>query len=105
VEVTSAYIPHTSQNFRADSVIERHFIPFAISSQLKLTMDLTMEGTSDDRSTGLRDYDKLITLKERLRAVEGNNPTDHVLAIEVCLVPNIMVPKEFKVPSFISTPG
>jgi hypothetical protein len=68
-------------------------------------MDLTMEGTSDDRSTGLRDYDKLITLKERLRAVEGNNPTDHVLAIEVCLVPNIMVLKEFKVPSFISTPG
>ena len=64
-----------------------------------------MEGPFDDRSTGLRDYDKLATLKERLRVVEGNNPTDPVLAIEVCLVPNIMVPKEFKVPSFISTPG
>jgi hypothetical protein len=51
------------------------------------------------------DHDKWIALEERLREVEENDFIDLVLAIEVCLVPNIMVPKEFKVPSFISTPG
>jgi hypothetical protein len=37
-------------------------------------------------------YDKLSVLKERLRAVEGNDWFDPMRAAEVCLVPNIIVP-------------
>jgi hypothetical protein len=37
-------------------------------------------------------YDKLSALKERLRAVEGNDWFDLMQAAEVCLVPNIIVP-------------
>jgi hypothetical protein len=36
-------------------------------------------------------YDKWITLEKRLRAVEENDLFDPVQAVEVCLVPNIVV--------------
>jgi hypothetical protein len=64
-------------------------------------VDPTTKGPSDDRSTSQRDYDKWVALEERLRIVEGNNLTDLILAAEVCLVSNIMVPKEFSVLDFV----
>ena len=64
-------------------------------------MDLTIEGPFDDISTNPMDHDKWVVLEERLKAIEGNNLTDLVLAAEVCLVPNVMVLKEFKVLDFI----
>ena len=36
-----------------------------------------------------------------MRVAEGNNLTNLVLVAEVCLVPNIMVPKEFRVLDFV----
>ncbi|KAL3573213.1 hypothetical protein D5086_027117 [Populus alba] len=38
-----------------------------------INVDLTVEGTPDNRSLSLMDRDKLFALKERLRAVEGND--------------------------------
>jgi hypothetical protein len=40
-------------------------------------------------------------LEERLRAVEGYNFIDPVIALKVCLVPDIMVPKKFIVLDFV----
>jgi hypothetical protein len=40
-------------------------------------------------------------LEERLRAVEGYNFIDPVIALEVCLVTDIMVPKKFRVSDFV----
>jgi len=51
------------------------------------------------------DQDKLFTLEERLRAVEGNDWFDPMRAAEVCLVPNIVVPKDFRIPEFIKYTG
>jgi hypothetical protein len=46
-------------------------------------------------------HDKWVALKERLRVVEGNNLINPVIALEVCLVPDIIVPKKFRVPDFV----
>jgi hypothetical protein len=51
------------------------------------------------------DHDKLFALEERLRAVEGNDWFDPMRAAEVCLVPNIVVPKDFRIPDFIKFTG
>ncbi|XP_073267150.1 uncharacterized protein [Populus alba] len=51
------------------------------------------------------DYDKLTALEERLKAVEGADLYDPVYAAEMCLVPNVVVPKEFRVPEFIKYTG
>jgi len=49
-----------------------------------INVDLTAEGTPDNRSPSLRDQDKLFALEERLRAVEGNDWFDPMRAAEVC---------------------
>jgi hypothetical protein len=41
----------------------------------------------------------------RLRAVEGNDWFDPMRAVEVCLVPNIIVSKNFRIPEFIKYTG
>ena len=46
-----------------------------------------------------------VALEERLRAVEGNNLIQHVIAADVCLVLNIMVLKEFRVSDFVKYIG
>ena len=51
------------------------------------------------------DYDKLTALEERLKAVEGADLYDPVYVVEMCLVPNVVVPKEFRVPEFIKYTG
>ena len=103
MEVSTTHVPHTSQNLGADLVTRQYFIHFSSiqPTQAQVTVDPTTKGPSDDRSTSQRDYDKWVALEERLRIVEGNNLTDLILAAEVCLVSNIMVPKEFSVLDFV----
>jgi hypothetical protein len=43
----------------------------------------------------------MVALEERLRVIEENDLTDPVLVVEGCLVPNIMVSKEFRVSDFV----
>jgi len=42
------------------------------------------------------DYAKWVALKEKLRVIEANNLFDPVQAAKICLLPNIIVPKEFR---------
>jgi hypothetical protein len=105
VKTLSIHVPGTSQNLGADSTAEQHFVPIASisSSQAPITVDLIVDGPS--RSIDFVNYDKLSALEERLRAVEGNDWFDPIRAAEVCLVPNIIVPKNFRIPEFIKYTG
>ena len=81
---------------------KQHFVPITPihPNYAPITVDLTAEGIPDNRSPGLMDQDKLSALEERLRAIEGNGWFDPMRAAEVCLVPNIVVPKDFRIPEF-----
>ena len=64
-------------------------------------MDLTNEDPHDVKVSNHERYDKWTALEERLRAVEGNDLFDPIRAAEVCLVPNIVIPKKFRVLEFV----
>jgi len=51
------------------------------------------------------DQDKMVALEARIRAIEGVDLYDPVRATEMCLVPNMVVPKKFRVPEFIKYTG
>jgi hypothetical protein len=68
-------IPHTSQNLGANSVTRHHFIPFTP------------------------------IYSSQTQIIEEKNLIDPMIAVEVCLVPNIVMPKKFKVPDFIKYTG
>jgi hypothetical protein len=40
-----------------------------------------------------------------VRAAEGNHLYDLVKAAEICLVPNVVIPKKFRVPEFVKYTG
>jgi hypothetical protein len=91
----------------ADSIIRNHFVPFAVvyPSQAQIIVNPTTKGHSDNRFTNPTSHDKWVALEERLRAVEGNNLIHPVIVAKVCLVPNIMMPKEFRVLDFVKYTG
>ena len=49
--------------------------------------------------------EKWTALEERIRAVEGIRLYDHIKAVEMCLVPDIVIPKRFRVPEFVKCTG
>jgi hypothetical protein len=103
----AAHIPQAYQNQGANSANEQHFMPIAPiqPTHSPIIVDLTAERTADNRSPSLMDQDKLYALEERLRAVEGNDWFEPMRAAEVCLVPNIVVSKDFRIPEFIKYTG
>jgi hypothetical protein len=74
-EASATHIPQASQNQGANLANEQHFVPITPiqPTHVPITVDLTAEGTPDNRSPSLMDQDKLFALEERLRAVEGND--------------------------------
>ena len=103
IRASPTHVPRVSQNLGADSVTKQHFTP-AIPiqpTQAHVIVDLTTNGPPNNRSTGFINDNKIFALEERLRAVEGNDWFNPMRASEVCLVPKIMVPKDFRIPKFI----
>ena len=49
--------------------------------------------------------EKLAALEERMKAIEGNSLYDPVKAAEMCLVPNVVIPRKFRVPEFVKYTG
>jgi len=49
--------------------------------------------------------ENLAILEERIRAIEGTNLYDPIKATEMCLVPNVVISKKFRVPEFIKYIG
>ena len=49
--------------------------------------------------------DKLVVLEQKIRAFEGTSLYDHIQAAEICLVPNVIIPKGFRVPEFVKYTG
>jgi hypothetical protein len=51
------------------------------------------------------DQDKMAMLEPKIRVIEGVDLYDLVRATKICLVPNVVVPKKFRVPKFIKYSG
>jgi hypothetical protein len=65
---------------------------------------LANESYKTKSSNGI-DQDKISALEARIKAIEGVDLYDPVRVAEMCLVPNVVVPKKFCVPEFIKYTG
>jgi len=81
-----------------------HFQP-AYPSRISSTIDSTEKESQKGKMVKEEGLKKWTALEERIRAVEGNHLCDLVKAINMCLVPNIVIPKKFRVPEFIKFTG
>jgi len=81
-----------------------HFQP-AYPSRISSTIDSTEKESQKGKMVKEEGLEKWTALEERIRAVEGNHLCDLVKAVNMCLVPNVVIPKKFRVPEFIKYTG
>ena len=62
---------------------------------------LTMRESHGVKSFGHPNQDKRVAWEEKFRVVEGFDIYDLVRAVDICLVLNVMIPKEFRVLKFV----
>jgi len=73
--------------------------------RMSSTINLTIKESQKNKMIKEDGLDKWADLEQRLRAFEGTNLHDHIKAAEMCLVPNIVIPKKFRMPEFIKYTG
>jgi hypothetical protein len=65
------------------------------------------KGSQKGKMVKKDDLNKFIALEQRMRAFEGIRLYDPIKAVEMCLVPNVVIPKKkkFRVPEFVKYTG
>jgi hypothetical protein len=82
----------------------RHFQP-AYPMRMSFTIDSTKKESQKGKMVKKEGLEKWTALEERVRAIEGNHLCDMVKAAKICLVPNVVIPKKFRVLEFIKYTG
>jgi len=77
----------------------------AYPSRILSIIDSTEKESQKGKIVKEEGLEKWTALEERIRAVEGNHLCDLVKAVNMCLVPNIVIPKKFRVPEFVKYTG
>jgi len=70
-------------------------------AQVPTIIDLTMRESHGVKSFGHPKQDKWVVWEERFRVVKGFDVYDLVRVAEICLILNVMIPKEFRVLKFV----
>jgi len=77
----------------------------AYPSRILSTIDSTEKESQKGKMVEEKGLEKWTALEERIRAIEENHLCDLVKAVNMCLVPNVVIPKKFRVPEFIKSTG
>jgi hypothetical protein len=98
--------PHNLGANRVSSEFQQamHFQP-AYPARISSTIDSTEKGSQKGNMIKKDELNKFIALEQRMRAFEGIHLYDPIKAAEMCLVPNIVFPKNFRVPEFVKYTG
>jgi hypothetical protein len=98
--------PHNLGANRVSSEFQQamHFQP-TYPARISFTIDSTEKESQKGKMVKDEGLEKWTALEERIRAVEGNHLCDLVKAVNMCLVPNIVISKKFRVPEFVKYTG
>jgi len=81
-----------------------HFQP-AYPMRMSFTIDFTKKESQKSKMEKEDGLNKLIALEQRMRAFEGIRLYDSIKAAEMCLGPNMVIPKKFRVLEFVKHTG
>jgi len=81
------------------------FVQSATPAPAPTVMEASANESYKAKSSVSIDQDKFEALEARLKVIEGVDLYDLVRATEMCLVPNVVVLKKFRVPEFIKYSG
>jgi len=81
------------------------FVQSATPAPALTVIEASVNESHKAKSSDSIDQDKFDALEARLKVIEGVDLYDPVRATEMFLVPNVVVPKKFRVPEFIKYSG
>jgi len=81
-----------------------HFQP-AYPSKISSTIDSIEKESQKGKMLKEEGLEKWTALEKRIKAIEGNHLCDLVKAVNMCLVPNVVILKKFRVLEFIKYTG
>jgi len=81
-----------------------HF-QLAYPTKISFTIHSTENESQKGKMVKKDDLNKLVTLEQRMRAFKGIRLYNPIEAAEMCLVPNMVISKKFRVPEFIKYTG
>jgi len=81
------------------------FMQSATPAPAPIVMDAFANESHQAKSSDGLDQEKIAALEARIKVIEGVDLYDPVWAAEMCVVPNVVVPKKFRVPEFIKYSG
>ena len=81
------------------------FVQSATPAPAPTIMEASANESHEAKSSDSIDQDKIKALEAKLKVIEGLDLYDPVRAAEMCLVPNVVVSKKFRVPEFIKYSG
>jgi hypothetical protein len=74
-------------------------------TRMSFTIDSTEKESQKSKMVKEDGLNKLVALEQRLRAFEGIHLYNPIKDAEMCLVPNVVIPKKFRVPEFVKYMG
>jgi len=77
----------------------------AYPTRMSLTINSIEKGSQKGKMLKEEGFEKWTALEERIRAIEGNHLCDLVKAVNMCLVPNVVISKKFRVLEFVKYTG
>jgi hypothetical protein len=81
------------------------FVQSTTPAPAPTVMDAFANKSHKAKSSDSIDQDKMEALEAKIKVIERVDLYDPVWAAEMCLVPNVVVPKKFRVPEFIKYSG
>jgi hypothetical protein len=69
------------------------------------TIDFIVKEFQKNKMVKEDGLEKLVALEERMMTVERTNLYDPIKAVEMCLMPNVVISKKFRVPEFVKYTG
>jgi hypothetical protein len=81
------------------------FMQSATPTPALIVMEASANESYQAKSSDNINQAKIEVLEARLKVIEEVDSYDPVRAIEMCLVPNVVIPKKFRVPEFMKYSG
>jgi hypothetical protein len=81
------------------------FVEPAYPIKMSSTIDFTIKESWKDKMIKEDDLKKLVALEQRMGAIERSSLYDLIKATKMCSVPNMVIPKKFRVLEFVKYTG
>jgi hypothetical protein len=67
------------------------------------TIDFTVKESQNEKMVKEDGLEKLVALEKKMRAFKGTNLYDPIKVVEMCLVPNMVIPKSLECQNLSNT--